>query len=74
MSAPFFLHVYANGDLWVSNDINFTPTTTQESGTLLGTFRINSDAKPQKISSLAGTAGSNLTATNKTGKFGTEIV
>lgn len=68
MSVPIFLHVMSNGDLWVSNNANDTP-----SGTITGTYRFNSDAHFQKIGSLSGTCNSNLAASGKTGKFGSEI-
>lgn len=67
MSAPVFLHVMSNGDLWVSNNIGDTPT-----GTIVGTYRINSDPKFQKIGTLSGTAGTNLSQTGATGKWGAE--
>lgn len=68
MSTPVFLHVMSNGDMWVSNNATDTPT-----GTITGTYRINSDAKFQKIGTLTGTISSSLSASGKTGKQGTEI-
>lgn len=68
MSTPVFLHVMSNGDLWVSNNVNDTPT-----GTITGTYRFLDDAKFQKIGTLSGTFSSSLAASGKTGKFGTEI-
>jgi hypothetical protein len=70
MSAPLFIHVMTNGDLWVSNRVDDNPP----SGTVLSVFRVNSDAKLQKIGSLTGTVGSNLVSSGHTGKFGTEKV
>lgn len=68
MSAPVFLHVMANGDMWVSNNLADTP-----SGTTLGVYRFNSDAKFQKIGTLSGTCNSNLTQVGATGKNGKEF-
>lgn len=68
MSIPVFLHVMSNGDLWISNNPNDTP-----SGTVTGTYRFISDAKFQKIGTLSGTISSSLAASGKTGKQGTEI-
>lgn len=68
MSAPVFLHIMSNGDIWVSNNINDTP-----SGTVTGTYRFNSDAKFQKIGTLSGTFSSSLVAGSSTGKSGKEI-
>lgn len=70
MSAPIFLHIYNNGDIWVSNTADFTPS---DPGTLVGTYRVNSDAASQKIGTLSGTVSSNLAASKTTGKNGTEI-
>jgi hypothetical protein len=68
MSVPVFLHVMSDGSLWVSNNVNDTPT-----GTITGTYRFLDDAKFQKIGTLSGTFSSSLVATGKTGKFGTEF-
>ena len=68
MSAPVFLHVMSNGDMWVSNNLADTP-----SGTVLGTYRFNSDAHFQKIGTLSSTANSNMTQTGATGKFSKEL-
>lgn len=68
MSNPVFLHVMSTGDLWVSNNPNDTP-----SGTVTGTYKINSDAAFQKIGTLSGTINSSLAASGKTGKQGKEI-
>ena len=68
MSVPVFIHVMSNGDVWFSNNIADTP-----SGTVTATYKVNSDAKFQKIGTLSGTFSSNLVATNTTGKQGKEI-
>jgi hypothetical protein len=68
MSVPVFLHVMSNGDLWVSNNVNDTPT-----GTVTGTYRFLDDAAFQKIGTLSGTISSSLVAGSKTGKYGKEI-
>lgn len=69
MSAPLFIHVMSNGDIWVANSEDFTPT-----GTITGTFRVNSDVTAQKLSTLSGTIGSSLAVTKATGKQGKEVV
>jgi hypothetical protein len=68
MSAPVFLHIMSNGDLWFTNDVNKTVP-----GTLVGAFRINSDASYQKIGTLSGTVSSSLAVTNALGRYGKEL-
>ena len=68
MSVPVFIHILSNGDVWFGNDANFSPT-----GTVVATFRANSDSKSQKIGTVSGTTGS-YTCSGSTGKFGTEKV
>jgi hypothetical protein len=68
LSTPVFLHVLSDGSMWVSNNPNDTP-----SGVITGTYKFSSDAKFQKIGTLAGTFSLSLTATNATGKQGKEI-
>lgn len=71
MPAPFFLMVYSNGDIWIANNIAFTPGTVTEAsnnrgteaGTLVKAFQINPDCAPQKITTLSGTVSSSLAAT-----------
>jgi hypothetical protein len=58
MSVPIFLHIYSNGDIWFTNDVSKTPTSTQESGTLVTSIRVNSDASLQKIATLTGSGNS----------------
>lgn len=66
MSTPIFVHVLSTGAIWSSNDINFTPA-----GTILATFRVNSDARSQLLGTVSGNSGSYATS-GHTGKFGTE--
>jgi len=68
MSVPVFIHIMSTGDVWFSNDSSFTP-----SGTVLGTYRANSDAKTQKLGTLSGNSGS-YSCSGSTGKFGAEKV
>jgi hypothetical protein len=68
MSAPIFIHVQSNGDVWVSSNVADTPA-----GTSIGIFKVLSDAKFQKIGTLSGTTSSNLTASGATGKQGKEL-
>jgi hypothetical protein len=68
MSNPIFIHVQANGDVWVSNNVADTPA-----GTSIGVFKVNSDSKFQKIGTLSGTANSSLATSGATGKQGKEI-
>jgi hypothetical protein len=68
MSAPVFLHVMSNGDLWISNNYQDTPA-----GTITGTYKFGSDAKFQKIGTLSGTFSSSLVAGGAGGKWGKEI-
>jgi hypothetical protein len=69
MSTPVFFHVMSNGDVWISNNPNDTPA-----GVVTATYKVNSDAKFQKIGTLSGTFSSSLAATGATGKQGKEIV
>jgi hypothetical protein len=66
---PVFLHIMSNGDIWASNDIAFTPT-----GTILGTYRIASGIKSQKIGTLTAVSGAVTATSGATGKRGKEIV
>ena len=71
MSHPIFLHIYSNGNVYVSNEFAFTPGTRNESsqkqvteaGTLVKVFQFNSDVAAQKITTLSGTVSSSLAAT-----------
>ncbi len=69
MSTPIFLHVMSNGEIWAGNNLQDTPT-----GVVTATYKINCDAKFQKIGTLSGVFSSSLTATGATGKQGKEIV
>lgn len=68
MSAPLFIHIMSNGDVWTSNNASDTP-----SGTITATYKVGSDSKFQKIGTLSGTFSSSLAATNATGKQGKEL-
>lgn len=68
MSHPLFIHVMQNGDVWAGTDIHFTPA-----GTVIATYRINSDLATQKLGTLSGTIGTTLALSNGTGKWGKEI-
>lgn len=69
MSIPVFIHVLSTGDIWYSNDVNFVPK-----GTILGSYRVNSDAATQKIGTLTASASAVTATSNSTGRFGKEIV
>lgn len=62
MSAPFFLTINTNGDIWVGGDVNAKPTT----GTVLKHFRIQSDCALQKITTLTGSGNSSASALSAT--------
>lgn len=66
---PVFIHIMSNGDIWASIDISFTPT-----GTVLGSYRIASLVKSQKIGTLTATAGAVTATSGANGKTGKEIV
>jgi len=68
MSVPIFIHVQSDGSVWVSTNVADTPA-----GTNVGIFKVNSDAKFQKIGTLSGTTSSNLAAVGATGKQGREL-
>lgn len=61
---PLFLHIMSNGDIWVSVDVTFTP-----GGTVLGTYKIVSLPKSQKIGTLTATAGAVTATSSSTGKY-----
>lgn len=67
MSAPLFLHIMVNGDIWASNNISDTP-----SGTVAAIFRVNSDTSFKKLGTVTGTTGTMATS-GSTGKYGTEV-
>lgn len=70
MSAPLFIHVISNGDLWVSTQVGDTPP-----GTVVGTFKVNSDGKFQKIGNVAiGGSPAVASVTGAGGKQGKEVV
>ena len=72
MSLPVWIAVYSNGNVWYFNDGEYLPGATQvnassqpksaEAGTLVKVFRINSDAKAQKITTLTGSGNSSSSA------------
>lgn len=66
MAVPVFIHVMSNGDIWASCDINFTPT-----GTVLATFRANSELSSQKLGTVSGNSGS-YACSGHVGKYGKE--
>ena len=67
MANPIFVHVMSTGDVWTSLDPNYVPT-----GTVLGSFRINSGAATQKIGTLSGNSGS-YAVSGATGRWGKEL-
>jgi hypothetical protein len=68
MPAPFFIHVQANGDLWISNNLD----DTVAGSTNAGIFRIYPDGRFQRITTVSGTSP-NVACTGATGKRGKEI-
>jgi hypothetical protein len=74
MSHPLYMHIYNNGNIYISNEYAFTPGVGNESsnkrvteaGTLVKVFQFNSDLGAQKITTLGGTVSSSLTATGGT--------
>jgi hypothetical protein len=68
MSVPTFIHVMSNGDVWHSNNINFLP-----SGTVLATFRVNSDAASQKLGTVSGNSGA-YACSGHVGVWGKEAI
>ena len=61
MSTPIFLTVYSNGDMWISKDVNFAAPAS-ETGTVVKHFRINTDASPQKLTTLTGSGNASASA------------
>lgn len=54
MSVPMFIHIYSNGNIWVTNQATIAPASPAEAGTLVTTLRVNSDAALQKVATLTG--------------------
>lgn len=80
MSASLFIAVYSNGDVWTTNDLAFVPGVRNESsqpvgteaGTLVKWFRVNSDAKAQKVTTLTGSGNSSASALAASGGSATK--
>lgn len=70
MSVPTFLHIYQNGHVYHTNDVQFN---APEGGAIVGIFKVNCDGAAQQITVLSGTVGSTLAVTGATGKNGKEI-
>lgn len=68
MSAPLFIHIQSNGDVWASNNLNDTPT-----GTNLAVFKVSSDTKFQKIGTISASASAVSSVSGGTGKQGKEF-
>lgn len=69
MSCPIFLHIMANGDMYFCNNRDQVPT-----GTIAGTYHINSDASFQKIGTLSGVINSSLVAgSSHVGLYGKQL-
>ncbi len=72
MSVPMFIHVYSNGNIWVSNDVNLDPKVRgSEAGTLVTCLRVNSDVSIQKVATLTGSGNSSSSALAETLSKGT---
>ncbi len=68
---PHFLHVLSNGQLWITNYVNFVPPA----GTVVQNFRINSLANSQLLCTLTGSGNASASAlavvAGTSGKTGT---
>lgn len=60
MSVPVFIQIMTNGDVYTSNREFDDPASF---GTVLATFRVNSDAKFQKIGNIGGVTASTSVTT-----------
>lgn len=67
MSAPLFIHIQTNGDIYISNQL-----ADNVPGTLAGTFRVNPNACLTKITTVSGTSPS-FAVSGATGKLGAEL-
>ena len=67
MSAPVFLYIYQNGEIFFGNQGTVDPPT---SAPLVSCFRINSDVSLRKITQLTGTVDGGLACAGGTGAFG----
>ena len=79
MSVPVFIAVYADGTIAWHQSAGFAPVVgnpTYTAAALLGVFKINTNAKGQKLTTLTGTAGTNLALSNPAvanGRNGVEL-
>jgi hypothetical protein len=75
MSAPIYLYIYANGEIFFGNQGTKNPQTSAQ---LVSCFKINSDVSLRKITQLSGTVDNGysgnrrsiLAAKGGTGPFG----
>jgi len=79
MAATSYLLIYSNGDVYITNDVNYVPgksglgssaPTIAEAGTLVATIKFNPNMASQKVTTLGGTVSSSLTATGNVGRGG----
>lgn len=59
MSVPMFVHIFSNGNVWVTNQATVAPT---EVGVLVTCVRVNSDASLQKVATLTGSGNASASA------------
>lgn len=55
---PIFIFVTTNGEIWVSNNVAFTPPGL----TVLQAFRVNPDAVSQQVCTLKGSGNDSASA------------
>lgn len=70
---PTFVFVMTNGDVWVSSQIDDTPT--RFGGTIAGTFRIAGGSRLVKVGSISGANPYSVSFVlpGAGGKFGREV-
>ena len=62
MSVPIFIHVFSNGNIWVTSEAGKVPTSSQEAGAMVTCIRVNSNAALQKVATLTGSGNSSASA------------
>jgi hypothetical protein len=74
-----YLLIYSNGNIYISNEVNFFPGQTNtgssspkttEAGALVATVKFNPNMASQKVTTLGGTVSSSLTATGNVTRGG----
>jgi hypothetical protein len=76
MAGTMYLLIYSNGNIYVTNEVNYFPGKTNtgssapavtEAGSLIATIKFNPDCDSQKLTTLTGSGNSSASALAATG-------